>query len=704
MKKKLTVLMFGLLLAVGWTSNASAQELAMHKSTASLKSTKKAEIKQSDAKWEMPNALKRGQGYRAPLRSQNFSVTAPVTHTKSWYQNLPNVTWDGGSQNITEPFTTVDGMIALCKRIYTDQTIPGAQYSGTIDVDIPYQTIQRGWNIIGTHYNDDIMIFLGSGYINFDKIRIVAGTDTTVWSVTNNTTSLPSGWTVDGTLRFRSFNVNGQSRRFAYLNGGGYIYIPANQLASSTGYVKVDLTSIFYSGGYTSPNSDNTLQAIGSDSYGFELDSAYSNNVYWSLPFYCPGTVNPPDSCGYTVMLVKLYDGKNYSAPPYEAVERTTTEDELKNYFSEYIEEIQLLTDGLRVNEGSADAGTLFAYTGDLNRFYFISKGKMYYMTSINEVNGDLAPFYSMFEEFSPNTESGFEDITDFYTELRKGTTYSIVHDCQSVNYLQHYFSMSGKQGTAENRVNSLVLYIPDNRGNTERWSRTYVPNHQPTVGMYMIDLFADIEPSATETDTYIATVNWYDNLDDITHVDDIPQTYYLYQIIGNDTICLTPNGTDQTSWTGPYPVGDPTAYDVHYFVIGVPTNATNPDTFFAKSNTDDVTVPGKTDFIGLQWERYESDYVTKNEYDPANNEVNYYRNWLSPHKLSGNNQSGINAGNVGINGRTLTLYREDTPIIDLELVMSGNKAYYRIKYRDRQNNQQVEHGYNENTGEKENN
>jgi hypothetical protein len=224
---------------------------------------------------------------------------------------------------------------------------------------------------------------------------------------------------------------------------------------------------------------------------------------------------------------------------------------------------------------------------------------------------------------------------------------------------------------------------------------------------MYMIDLYADIEPSS-DPDYYTTTVTWEDNLDVITHSDDIPQTYYLYEIWDKDhdgdmdtTLVYTgPN----TSWTssqdpdhGDFQVGDPTAYDVHYYVIGVPTNATNPDTFFAKSNTDDVTVPGTTDFIGLQWWRYESDYVTNNG---QKREVNYYRNWLAPHALSTSNQAGISAGNVGTNGRTLTLYREDTPIIDLELVMSGNKAYYRIKYRDRATNQQVEPGYNENTGE----
>jgi hypothetical protein len=405
-------------------------------------------------------------------------------------------------------------------------------------------------------------------------------------------------------------------------------------------------------------------------------------------------------------VLVKLKDNVTDRPDMY-----TFSDSALYNYYNKYVAELDLLTDGLRVNENTAEAGTLFAYSGDVNKFYFISKGKSYQICGSDnswhtsstsgeyERYADRAPFYTMYEEFSPYVDSGTEDHSDFYEKLKQGVTYPVLHDCQSVNFMTHYFAMSGEQGNTENRVSSLVLYIPDQRGLSG--SRSYEEAHQPTVGMYIIDLYAEIEPSSTQTDYYTATVNWYDNLDEITHSDGIPQTYYLYQIIGNDTICLTPNGTDQTSWTGDYPVGDPSAYDVHYFVVGTPTNATNHDTFFAKSNTDDVTVPGKNDFIGLQWVRYESDYVTKNQYDPSNNEVNYYRNWLAPHKLSTQGQSGINAGNVGTNGRTLTLYREDTPIIDLELVMNGNKAYYRIKYRNRNENQQVEHGYDPNTGEK---
>ena len=727
MRNKFLILLFGLLLAVGWTNDAQAQRLPRQKANANATSqmsftkerighpsvnkglsmdvanlqSRLASEKVAFMRSEVNGArfMNQGQGQqqlRAPLRSNDFSTTVPeAIHPKRWYeQELPNpyVTWDGGSQLITEPFTDVDGMMALVKRVYTDKNIPGAKYTATLHRDIPYQTIQRGWNIIGTYGDIKIeahpyvAIYQIEFYdSNFDLL--------TYWSAYDSGTSFPSSWTTTGGV--------GDNDGCPYLNAvNGYmgvLTIPASYLQSlneTTGVLNVKIWAYNWAG--SSYVSDAPLY-IGTDMWGYtSYNPDYSETQIFGHQHGIIGTVESPDECGYTVMLVKLYDGKNQDGtPPYEAIDRTTTKAELKQYFTDYIKEIDLLTDGMRVNEDNDNVGTVFAYTGDLSRFYFISKGKMAFMNSLDTIEGDIAPFYSMYEEFSPAVEGGSEDHTDFYTELRKGVTYPIVHDCQSVNYLQHYFSMSGKHGTDENRVNSLVLYIPDNRGNTEEASRTYVPNHQPTVGMYMVDLFADIEPAAQEG-FYETTVTWEDNLDAITHSDGIPQTYYLYQVIGNDTICLTPNGTDQTTWNSAdygiyYEAGD-AAYEIHYFVVATPTGATNPDTFYAQSAPDNVTVPGTSDFIGLQWWRYESDYVTNNG---EKQEVNYYRNWLAPHKLSLPGQGGISAGNVGTHGRTLTLYRGETPVIDLELVMNGNKAYYRIKYRDA-SNQEIEPGYGE--------
>ena len=691
MRNKFFILLFGLLLAVGWTSDASAQLLpnAGHHAESATPRTGFATKQIQKGSGNQAPMQQLSLNSRAPKRTQNYDLDASATRTKSWFENEltnPYITWDGGSQLITEPFTTAKGMIALLKRVYTDKNIPGAKYNAPRNCDIPYQTIQHGWDIIGTNYLDDALFYTNSNTLRVYGIYVLDGTGEVINRFEPTSSTSISGWTV----RYS----NGYYYMVASSSSGNGISVPASWMENTTGYADVVVNVV-------AAGQRDSLK-IGNQTYGFaNYHIPYGSDVY---PYYTfPGTITPPDANGYTPLIVKLKDGVNSDTTDIAPWETYSTQ-ELENYFTKYVDEIQLLTDGLRVNEGTSNAGTLFAYTGDLNRFLFISKGKMFYYSAIDSLTGyDRAPFYSMYEEFSANDVGDQTGYTDFFEKMTQGVTYPILHDCMGVIYRQHYFSMSGKQGSTENHVNALVFYIPDYRGVLNSEWREYDPNHLPTLGMYNIDLYAEIEASTTP-DYYTVTVNWYDNLDVITHSDGIPQTYYLYQIINGDTICVTPNGTTDTSWSHDYPVGDPNSYDIYYFVVGMPTAATNKDVFFAQSNTDDVTVPSKTDFIGLQWVRYESDYVTKNVYDPSNNEVNYYRNWLAPHKLSTNGQTGINAGNVGTNGRTLTLYRENEPIIDLELVMNGNKAYYRIKYINRSVNQQVEHGYNENTGEKENN
>lgn len=710
MNKKLTTMMFSLLLAVGWTSSAQAQVLQRQKVTTTATSVDNKSlletIGQPKVKWDIFSGMNQGHQFKAPMRSQNFSATSPVTHPKSWYQALPNVTWTGGSQNITEPFTTADGMIALLKRVYTDKNIPGFKYSENRQNDIPYQTIEYGWNIHGTNYNDDIELE-AHPYVAIYGIEFYDANDNILgsWSAYPTGTSFPSSWTTTGGVGYYYGVPYLQATSDGYY---GQLTIPASYIQSlnnTTPYLRVELhTFNFYD------SSTSAEFYLGSSTYPglYTHETApYSEEEYYVYNYYLPGTITPPDDAGYTVMLVKLQD----EFPEGDVPEYTADEDALKTFFTNYVKEIDLLTDGLRVDEGHDNAGTVFAYTGDVNRFYFIGKGKLAYGKSLFKYPFDRAPFYSMYEEFSPYVAGGSEDHSDFYEQMKQGKTYPIIHDCEGVIYLNHYFSMSGAQGVTENRVNCLVFYIPDNRGISSEW-QSYDPEHQPTVGMYMIDLYADVQPSTTKENYYTVTVDWFSNLDTLTHTDSIPQTYKLYEIryneeTGKNDTTLVYSGMN-TSWTVDYPVGDPRYYDLHYYVVGTPVgeggttqNPTyvNPD-FFAKSNTDDVTIPGKSDFLGLQWQRYESDYVILDEAE----QVNYYRNWLAPHALSVQGDAGINAGNVGNTGRTLTLYRndgkEEKPIMYLDLIMNGNKAYYRIRYINREANQQVEDGYDPETGE----
>ncbi len=734
MRNKFLILLFGLLLAVGWTNDASAQKLRQEKPwyPSAFYQRMTLPTMTNDSQGPRSESLDNetplsegidGMPSRAPRRA-NYTWTANVTHVKSWY-DAKNYNWydeDGnfkGTASFTDAVTDSCQMFWFIRSLYENPEIPGIKYSEARDIDLTYDGADYGYWLSGD-LDQDIRIAMNGGcYIAAIYVYSWSGTLITSYEA-NSGETLPSGWSMPAssgmTRTSELVNTSSGYQRLYYWKltdeslttfyraftiskdllagyGGVSVYVIARNTSSSE---TIDKT--YYVGRYDHNTSD-----------WYAGEKHYMSNVWTEYVTELHGPITPPTENGYTVVLVKLND--DVTEVP-EADKFTLTDSALYSYYNKYIKELQLLTDGLRVNENTEEAGTLFAYTGDLNKFFYIGKGKLYsaggssmnYFTTSNDVygrGGDRAPFYSMYEEFSPYVEGGTEDHSDLYSELKKGVTYPILHDCQSVLYMSHWFTIASDDGSTENRVNCLVLYIPDQRGLSS--SRNYEEVHKPTVGMYMIDLYADIEPSTTP-DYYTTTVTWEDNLGTISHVDDIPQTYYLYEIrdkngdgVMDTTLVYT---GPETVWHGDYPVGDPTAYDIYYYVVGTPAAATNPETFFAKSNTDDVTVPGKTDFVGLQWVRYESDFVTKNDADPRYNEVNYYRNWLAPHALSTQHEAGISAGNVGTTGRILTLYREETPIIDLELVMNGNKAYYRIKYRDRATNQQVEPGYNENTGE----
>ena len=683
-------MLFGLLLAVGWTSDATAQKLAKPNLPENQRHAMQMEPESNRSPYVLEANGVKSAPQRAPQRTPN-TITAEEVRTRAWWADK-TYTWyntypasgTGQSANFTTPATDPYQMMYMVKEIYTNSLYPGIQYNDVEQSATQYPVVDYGWALTQTGYSKFVITFNNS-YAYFSEIIVAdAETSETILSWSSSTSSSSVGtipsWLVPSKT-IQKTDLGGYYYDYAcYMNGGGTITIDGAYLQGHSS-IKITVVSRTTSNGGGTVNINGALATLTTSWENWANTNGFPN----------VGTITPPEYNGYTVMLVKVKD----DATDFPAT-TTTSQDLIDNCFSKY-ESIELLTDGLRVGQGTSNAGTVFAYTGELNRFFFIGKGK----TAQWDAH---APFYEMYEEFSPTTLDQGAEIKDFYEKMKQGATYGIQHDCESVSYREHYFSMSGKDGTTHNLVNSLVLYIPDDR--SQAGYRTY--DHQPTVGMYMIDLYANVEPSKDQTDYYTVTVDWFGNLDSLTHTDNIPQVYTLYEIkynkqTGKNDTTLVYTGTDPT-WHQDYPVGDPSYYDISYYVIGTPIGEggtvdnptyTNPD-FFAKSNTDDVTIPGKSDFLGLQWQRYESDYVILSPQE----QVNYYRNWLAPHALSVQGEAGITAGNVGTAGRTLTLYRGETPIMYLDLMMDGNKAYYRIRYINREANQQVEDGYDPETGE----
>ena len=694
MRNKLTIILFGLLLAAGWTGDASAQLKAPRdlsfKTVTGGRQDVSQQTRQESAKMELSRPGMPGQTFNAPKRTQNYSVTAPAVRSTAQFNAMSPLTWtdvNGVTQStqLTVPYTDPNGMMALVKRVYTDPSIPGIKYSAAYGCDEPYQTIQFGWDIIGTNYNDAISVKIKSSDLRLFMIRVLdpEGNTLTEWWAEGSNANLPQGWSASPSLSsIIWYDSSNQGYYSFYMNGGGTITIPTTGLSNSYGYVEVQVGAVSVA---DEPSESNSLIEAGNETYGYNGYVISNEDTYIYVLMDIPGTITAPYDNGYTVMLVKLRDDVAYDEMPYT----THSEEELRNYFQTYVQEIQLLADGYRVGSGE-NAGTLFSYTGDLNRFYFISKGKMAYFSSLNIFEGtsyvDEAPFYSMYEEFSPTTTATGAEITDFYSRMMNNESYPIVHDCRSVAFQQHFFSMAGKQGTTEHPVKSLVFFIPDHRGSKATF-RNYVTDHLPRTGMYVIDIDPRVQ-STSSPDFYNVHVTWDSNLDDIAGGADVPQLYYLYAVHADGTVeLLTPNGTQDTSFDHRVPTGDPDAYQISYYVTGTPLNSTNPD-FATQSPTRSVTIPSKNDFMGLFLIRHESDYM------PSANK-NYYRNFLYPMNLETLGENGITAANVGTQGRKLVLKRDGNPIIELELVMDGTKAYYRINYVG--DDLDIEPGYDEN-------
>ena len=694
MKKKLTTFMFGLLLAVGWTNGASAQKLT--ESNASRVLIPSFEMTQTE-ETEMITGHS-GHRHQAPRRAVG-NVTSDVTYEKSWY-SAKTYTWydsNNGSKSAsyTDAVTDPRQMYWFIRSLYMNTEIPGITYEEVYNANVIYRGADFGWLISGP-VTEDIVITMNR-YVHIASVSVYSLDGQLITSMNASATS-KTGWTINADRDYEG----------SYYNPTYYWYINT----TSTGNWKAITISKSLLSGYNGVrivvNARQTYSTTATRNYTFTvcydatngylgeyqlLGSTYSNYTIWyTFP------IEAPEENGYTVVLVKLKDSFDY-VNNYPAA-YTTSRDSLYNFFNTYVDELQLLTDGLRVGENTDAAGTVFAYTGMLNKFYFISKGKTYpiarqFSSSENtwytNTNGnyvrysDYAPFYSMFEEFSPTTTTNTEGINDFYAEMTAGNAYGVIHDCQGVNALKHFFSMTGTGGSEEKSVASLVLYIPDNRSLEN--SRNYEEGHQPQVGLYTIRLAAETEPAAGYSESnrqYTVNLDWSSSLNQMVN-NTVSQTYIIYKVVfdehGNRQYVPLDTVTDQTT----YQYNEPqlqTSQTFTYIIMGYPTDATNNPVnqeggiFYTYSNIDDVQIPGWFDFMVLYRERYESDFVIPEE-------KNYYRNYLYPTNLTPGTGMTMEQLKREWPNQTAsyTLWRDNTGVAVLEVKAVGDKVYYRIQY-----------------------
>jgi len=216
-------------------------------------------------------------------------------------------------------------------------------------------------------------------------------------------------------------------------------------------------------------------------------------------------------------------------------------EEQLINYFTLNFDSIMFLTNGIRI--GSDDdytRGTVFNYNGTLNRFFYLGKGqarkKADYVqnrqTALNKTFGEVFPFKSMFEQFSPTSIDSDVETANFYDKLYNDQErYGVIHDCGTVPVYQHYFSMSGKKGQKHYALSNLQFYCPDYRlaywedddyyvyiGYTQNSSVAskydyyqYSDGYYFCYNIYTVDgRCIDPETDAAGTTTFVNQYSWY--------------------------------------------------------------------------------------------------------------------------------------------------------------------------------------------------
>ena len=733
MKKTLSILVFTLLLAVGWTNVASAQKISQGKpwytstfftkmQQPTMTNDKAAQpVELSDKRDAVVVASLNGESPRQAPRRANYTVTAAATHVKSWYDAKHYTWYDENDNEQTASYTdTVEDahqMFWFTRSLYCDPTMPGIKFtaaqnydSNTVGYDLAYNGCDFGYWISGDIQQDISISMTSYCYITAIYVTDYAGNIITSYDVDDGATP-PSGWSMP--------NGDYMTRTSEYVSGQGTWYywkFTSNNYTDFYTAFKISKDLLVGKGGvyvqviarqgYSSSATRNYTYFV--NRYDYNRNVSYVGEYHnmansWAIyESMVNAPVTPPNENGYSVVLVKLTNDFDYSTGQAEMY--TYTDSALYAYFDKYVDEMVLLTDGMRVEEGEVDAGTVFTYSGLLNRFYFISKGKTYpiggwenkWATNSNtgnyERSADRAPFYNMYEEFSPTTTSNTTGIDDFYSRMLEGESYDIIHDCQSVNYMEHFFSMTGTNGTENKSLTNLIFYIPDNRSTTS--SRNYDEEHMPQVGLYNITLTAKAVPVpdySPDNRYYNVTNDWVSSLSRILDFD-LDQDYelwiWIYDAQGNPVAKEKVPDTDifHNTLTYTYQVPQyPESYTIVYRVKGWPKDATNnpvndPNgTFYTWSNLAEVLIPGYENFLTLGLDHYESDFKIDEEH-------NYYRNFLT---VDNQNPDNVLTAQRVLDGEDLfKLYRfadgdknSKVKAAELSFYQDGNDIWYNIDY-----------------------
>ena len=736
---KLTTLLFGLLLAVGWTNVASAQALPEVRADNYMVCLDGGPSHQHNTVLTEPGAMLQNKNLKksssakfyAPLRAEAREM---VSLTKAEADALTYSYKDiNGVLHENVPSTDVARdpcqMYSLLKFIYKTKAFPGPYTSaytadGVEEREVYYGGIGGGWDIAGQTTTStvtempDINIVASNAYAYYRSITVYDENNNvlTSWNYNGSTYdyqtssgtdyvlyNLPAGWSSAEGWLFAQTTTNGYTYgHFTSGSSNQNTLVISHTLLEGHSSVRVSILA-------ARPSGSNATVTVNN---GTTRTLTTSNNTYtWTINANTV-TVNnqvddiyKPNKEGYTALIVAV---KNSTTPqtgtyndydPNNPMSVYTDSAQIVNYLSNNVDYIKLLTDGLRITDAAGNPGTVFNCDGTYNKFFFLGKGQarqkdpeVIRLERTYGLMGERVPFKEMFEEFSPTGGNTGDQITDFYDTMREGRVYSVVHDCASVIDNGHQFSMSGNTGTTSYPLTGLNFFIPDYRllfwTDTFTWSNTdhtvdgrtmnpykdtdgsmfrrvpgfcvnyaqYNPQYAPKVGIYKISLSA----TATQVDNlriednknFVVTLVWHSSLNDMAGYE-VPQTYTIYcfdNVTGERfqleaTGVTNPTGQTTVSYLVPQRAH---SYTIEYIIHGTPDDTEHPS-FVAWSNRDFVVIPGWDDFIGLQLNHHESDFV-------ANDMANYYRNFLEV--INEDLFGGLTVDKINDGMNEFTLYR----------------------------------------------